>query len=89
MSVEGLSTLLSGRIRCLQHLSDAAAVTHAPIFSPRVQRGNTGGSGPSRRKGETQGTTAPACRRRTMPRDQPVGREGQWKLSCWRPFAWL
>lgn len=99
-----LSTLLSGRIRLLQHLRDPAAVTHAPFFGPKVQHGIAGGSCPSRRRGGTQGVgclwtsgrqdphgshiwwegVAPG---RTVPRDQPVGREGQWKLSRWRPFA--
>lgn len=34
----GLNTLLPGRIRLLQHLSNPAAVTRAPFFGPKVLR---------------------------------------------------
>lgn len=92
----GLSTLLSGRIRLLQQLRGPAAVVHAPCFGPKVQRGSAGGGeGPGvlgARWPAEDGTPISWEGGGTwegVPRDQPPGREGWWKGSCWKPFARL
>lgn len=97
----GLSTLLSGRIR-LFTASQPPCCSHTRSFfffflGPKVPCGISGGSCPSRRQGGTQGAGCSWTRGGQDPhgwvagpgRWCPLGREGQWKLSCWRPFALL
>lgn len=98
--VRGAERALSGRIRLFTASQRPCCHSHTLLFlAPRCGVGAQEAPAPQGgREGPREGDARGPLGDRThtggwpwemVPRDQPVGREGRWKLSCWRPFALL